>query len=227
MIEVKCPKCRERLAGYLVPFEKALACRYWNKEENEGAVILAKGTTIKLVKPWRQQKRDVFGKKQKRAARWLAKHDIRIATTHHYRNDYCVAVNNHDNNSADSACLCDIPEDVYELGGPGAQAHIDEDRVPLLEIHLEEEKKAREKAEAEAEDLAIARRIDKQLARFEKLGIKARRSTGFPGMRTRSISMDPDEIERVLLTLERYVEMMNEKKAAEAEGEAEADTTTH
>jgi len=227
MIEVKCPKCRERLGGFLVPFEQALACRYWNKEDNEGAVILAKGTTIKLVKPWRQVKRDVLGNKNKRASRWLVKHDVRLSTTHHYRNDYCLGVLNRDNNSAVEACLCDIPEDVYELGGPGAEAHIQEDRVPLLEIHLEEEQKARKKAEAEAEDLALARRIDKQLARFEKLGLKARRSSSFPGMRGSSISMDPDEIERVLLTLERYVEMMDEKKAAEAEGEAEADTTTH
>lgn len=223
-IEVKCPKCRERLAGFLVPAEHAMACRYW--DEKEGKFIIAKGTTVTLVKTWRQKKS--FPSKGKgKTSRWLTKHNVKLATTSSYFDDYCAPVHNYGNESADVARLCDIPEDTIEIGGPGADAHIEEDRVPLLEIRLEDEKKAREKAEAEAEELTLARRIDKLLARFEKLKINARRSTSFPGMRGRSISMDPDEAERVLLALERYVEMMEEKKQAEAEGEAEADTTTH
>ena len=194
LIQVTCPACIERAAGFLVPASKNAECLRWSKEDR-GVLTLARGTLPFLSQDWRQ--RSTSGK---RVAVWRVEHNISCAATDAYYDDrtsHHIAIRNPQHGRSDRVWLCNAPDQIA-LGGPGASAHIAADAEAISardsKERFDEVSKAREDARSR-EAAAFCAQI---VAAFAALGFKVSAGGGFMGHHFDSISLDPDDAAKII-----------------------------
>lgn len=168
MEKIKCPECKKRLGDFLICADKVADLFYW--EDKEKKFVIARGTTLNIVKNWKQAiEYQSQEKKKNTSAYWKKEHSIRMYADFDSGH---VSVYNNKNQRAKTTALCKLPEDIYEIEGPGAKAQEEADRVQILEMQLKEETKKRKEAEAEAAEERDNRTAEKLNARFKDIGVE-------------------------------------------------------
>jgi hypothetical protein len=167
-----CPECRARAEGFLVPASQDARCmKSWDKDHRDG-FVLARETDADLARAWKQQPTNGT-----RSVVWRPEHRLRVDT---YTADgyggrpYMVhlAVSNRDSSRSRDARLCQIPDDIIKLIGPGAEDHIATDAPAVAAQLAKEDLELRHKVRLVAES-AEAKAFGSQLvAVLKTLGIE-------------------------------------------------------